>query len=558
MAQLRLPGLGPIVGHTTGSSSRIWVRAGSETDDGDHPGSGRRTIAVIGVVSRNGHEIDPMQTFYFRLRREFDRSGSINLGADTVDLGPETPDFRLEPDSEYVVKIGCLVLDDAFDDDDEFLSDDLLSRLPPASAWESDLHALDPRKSQAVFRTFPAEGTEPGTLSFLLGSCRYPGLLWKVRHSDRIFRPMCGLADAVENRPRFVLMVGDQVYADMFNRRLPFGRADTYQEFRKRYLTAFGSPNIRRLMQRLPTYMILDDHEIEDNWSQDRLRRSAHYQLFTIAIDAYLSYQWSHGPRTWGKRLYYRFDCGGFPFFVLDTRTQRFYEGKPGELSQNHLLGRPSHPGAPPGQLRRLLDWLDEQQQTRGNAPKFIVTSGVFVPNPMSARTAFAERSPEALGGSDTWAAFPNTRTAILRRIVDRGIQNVVFLSGDIHCCNVAEILFSGTPEAEQLRAFSVTSSAFYWPFPFADGEPSDFVHDSRARGQEDTYRFTSSDGTPLSMDYRALNFSQEDNFSQVTLDRETHRLRVRVRDRRGRIVKEEDAEGRQSELDARLELAEW
>ena len=80
-------------------------------------------------------------------------------------------------------------------------------------------------------------------------------------------------------------------------------------------------------MQRLSTYMILDDHEIEDNWSQDRMRRSAKHQLFTIAVDAYLSYQWSHGPRTWGRRLYYRFDCGGLPFFVFDTRTQRFIEG---------------------------------------------------------------------------------------------------------------------------------------------------------------------------------------------------------------------------------------
>ena len=25
----------------------------------------------------------------------------------------------------------------------------------------------------------------------------------------------------------------------------------------------------------------------------------------------------------YGKRLFYSFDCGGYPFFVLDTRTQR-------------------------------------------------------------------------------------------------------------------------------------------------------------------------------------------------------------------------------------------
>ena len=264
-------------------------------------------------------------------------------------------------------------------------------------------------------------------------------------------------------------MVGDQIYADMFN-RLPFGRADTYQEFRDRYLAAFGSPNIRRLMQRLPTYMILDDHEIEDNWSQDRLRRSARYQLFR----------------------------------------------------------------------------------------KFIVTSGVFVPNPMSARTYHARRNPEALANSDTWAGFPGTRAAILRKIVEAGIQNVVFLSGDIHCCNVAEIFVTGTPEAERIRSFSVTSSAFYWPFPFADGEPSDFVHDSRATGQEDTFRFEDTEGRELNMDYRARNFSQEDNFTHLTVDPATHALRVRVYDKRGRIVVEEDGAGRSVPLDAKLGLEPW
>ena len=550
MAALRLPGLGPIVGHTTDTTSRIWVRADPETDGGDHPGAGRRTMAAIGVLSKDGKALDPMPTAYFRLHREFDRSGSINLGADT--------DFTLEPDAEYEVRVGCLVLDDALDDDGQFESDELLRRLPRSAAWREDLRALDPAKAGAVVRTFPAEGQDGGRVSFLLGSCRYPGLLWKVRHSDRIFAPMARLADAREDRPRFVLMVGDQIYADLFNKIVPFGRADTYREFRDRYLTAFGSPNIRRLMQRLPTYMILDDHEIEDNWSQDRLRRSAAYQLFTIAVDAYLSYQWSHGPRTWGRRLYYRFECGGLPFFVLDTRTQRFIEGPKGDLARNNLLGRPTLPGAPPGQLQRLLDWLSEQQGARGNVPKFVVTSGVFVPNPMSTRTPMAETDPEALEKSDGWPAFPATRSAVLRRIVEDRVQNVVFLSGDIHCCNVAEIVLSGTPGAERIKAFSVTSSAFYWPFPFADGEPSDFVHDSRAEGQEDTFSFADSGGRELSMDYRAWNFSQEDNFSHLTVDRETAELRVRVHDKRGRPVEEEDGQGGKTRLNARLRLEAW
>lgn len=559
MAALRLPGLGPIVGHTTDTTSRVWVRADPETDDGDHPEASRRTMAAIGVLSKNGVALDPMPTAYFRLHREFDRSGSINLGEDPIQL-PEGTEFALEPDSEYELRVGCLVLDDALDDDAEFESDELLRRLPHSSAWRDDLRSLDPAKAGAVVRTFPADSQAPDRVSFLLGSCRYPGLLWKVRHSDRIFAPMARLAEAGAHadRPRFVLMVGDQIYADLFNKIVPFGRADTYREFRDRYLTAFGSSNIRRLMQRLPTYMILDDHEIEDNWSQDRLRRSAKYQLFTIAVDAYLSYQWSHGPRTWGRRLYYRFDCGGLPFFVLDTRTQRFIEGPKGDLARNNLLGRPTLPGAPPGQLQRLLEWLVKQQAARGNAPKFVVTSGVFVPSPMSARTGLAATDPEALERSDGWPAFPATRSAILRRIVDVGIQNVVFLSGDIHCCNVAEIMLSGTPEAERIKAFSVTSSAFYWPFPFADGEPSDFVHDSRAKGQEDTFRFQDSQGREVAMDYRAWNFSQEDNFSHLTVDREASELRVRVHDKRGEPVVEDDGQGGRVRLDAKLGLAPW
>jgi hypothetical protein len=73
---------------------------------------------------------------------------------------------------------------------------------------------------------------------------------------------------------------------------------------------------------------------------------------------------------------------------VLDTRTQRYKDDLPG-LHDNHMLGRPSlDPINHPGQLQRLLDWLTEQQDKRGNMPKVIVTSSVFVPNDMTERIA--------------------------------------------------------------------------------------------------------------------------------------------------------------------------
>ena len=549
MAKVRPPGMGPRVGHTTSTSCKIWVRAGSEADDGVSPDSEHRTVGVIALMRRNGRRNRRNVAEYFRLRREYDRTG-------VIDLGRDTPGLTLEPDTEYAFKVGYLLLDDPYDDDTGVGSDELVTRLPNTTAWRRDLKALDPRTSEAVFRTFP--DSEDAPVSFMMGSCRYPGLLWKKRHSDRIFRPMAALAKGEgEVRPNFTLMTGDQIYADKLNRRIPLGRAETYDEFRKRYMTAFNSPNFRELARHNAIYCGLDDHEIEDDWSRNRLHGRGSYHLFTVAIDAFMNYQWSSGPRTWGKNLHYTFECGGYPFFMLDTRTQRWYDERPGNLHDNHMLGRPTHRNAPPGQLQRLLDWLAEQQAERGNTPKFIVTPSVFVPNPMAARTVLAESDPEVLQKSSSWAAFPSTRAAILRHIVENRIQNVVFLSGDIHCCNVAEMYFTGG-RAEDLRVVSVTSSAFYWPFPFADGEPSDFVHDSSAGDQRDTFLFTLSDGEPVTMDYVAWNFSQEDNFTLVSLHPEISRMRVQVFDTRGNIVFPDDSVVDRFTPSQYMEMEQW
>ena len=111
----------------------------------------------------------------------------------------------------------------------------------------------------------------------------------------------------------------------------------------------------------------------------------------------------------------------------------------------------------------------------------------------------------------------------------------MVFLSGDIHCSNVAEIYFSGNKTVEKLKAFSVTSSAFYWPFWFADGEPSNYVHNSRR--QKDT--FVVDEKAKIKMDYRAYNFTQKDNFCRVDVDWTSRKMQVVAIDRRGRRIEQ-------------------
>ncbi|MFO1159724.1 MAG: alkaline phosphatase D family protein [Reyranellaceae bacterium] len=499
--------------------------------------------------------------YYFRLQREFDRTGTFVLGSDValgrheVDgLPPDQQDkpTELSPDTTYTVRMATFTLDDPLPDAESIDDAELAKYLPRIENLAPALMQMPAEQCEVTIRTFPDPATRQDKVSFLLGSCRYPGLMWKIKEADRIFGPMIEhFID--ETKPRFTLMVGDQIYADKFNRALPLGRADTYAEFQERYLTAYSSPNMRQLLRTAPTYMILDDHEIEDNWTQDRIKDSR--QLFNIAIGAYMSYQWSHGPRSYGRRLFYNFLCGGYPFFVLDTRTQR-YRNEEG-LNDNHLLGRPTLDPSHPGQLQILLDWLKEQQRERNNTPKFIVSSSVFCPNsidervePSTGEELLFHANAKRRNDSDSWPAFPQTRRTLLDAIVKHRIQNVVFLTGDIHCSNIASMDFTVGGNNPGIYAYDITSSAFYWPFPFADGDPNNYVHDSRLDGQRDPFPIEGGE-----MNYRSWAFTQEDNFCRIQIDKPGQVLRVRYYDRFGKML---DVVGPVSEGEQVLPLVPW
>jgi alkaline phosphatase D len=556
MSSLREPHLGPIVGHTTDRSCRLWIRAFDSADRKGDLADDRRTIGVLAVIGEGQGEgqkdfpVEERPVFYFRLRREYDRTGTFNLGVETS-LGKQGQPFPLKPDTIYRVRMATMSVDDPLPNEEDLDGALLAQRLPAREVWRAEFDRPPLEQHEATFRTFKTPAVVDSALSFLLGSCRYPGILFQEREADQIFAPMLREARGREGRAeaRFALMVGDQIYADLLNRFVPVGRADTFEEFQERYHAAFGSLAMRRLLRQLPSYMILDDHEIEDNWTQDRVSRDPGRSLYLNAIRAYLSYQWSHGPRTWDGPLYYTFECNGYPFFVLDTRTQR-YTDEDSSLADNHLLGRPALDPSEPSQLDRLLGWLTQQQAQRGRAPKFVVTASVFVPNDVATTKGDAKKLKD-----DSWPAFPETRRAVLGHILRGNIQNVVFLAGDIHCSNVAAMRFAGSPAAEALRAVSITSSAFYWPFPFADGNPADYVHDSTDPRTPDTFD-VSGDGR-ITMDYKAWNFTQEDNFCRIDVDQAGHRLVVHVFDWKGAHV-QKDLDGRKQNLISELDLAPW
>ena len=444
MNRLRSAHIGPIVGHVTHDTARIWIRADDPHDTASEFALNRRTVGIIALRPLSSRGFRKSRVHYFRLQRERSRTGAFTFG-ESKGIGDARSSAPLLASTEYEIRVGVFTVEDLDPEADTIENAALARELPNPAVWKDALLLLPRDSSSATFATGPDPSHELTDLAFLVGSCRYPGLSWwKKKQADLIFGPMMHEVSGQTGRTpaRMVLMVGDQIYADKLNRRIPIARADTFAEFQERYRTAFGSKRMRRLLRSVPTYMILDDHEIEDNWNEGRIRDESSRALFNLAMEAYMSYQWLHGPRNYGLRLFYDFNFHGYPFFVLDTRTQRYFD-ESSDLDENHLLGRPSLVSSEPSQLDLLLRWLVKQQKERGNVPKFIVSSSAFVPNRLSAREGRHGSADQVIKWkehTDSWPAFPTTRRTLLSHIVGNEVQNVVFLSGDIHCSNVAHL----------------------------------------------------------------------------------------------------------------------
>jgi alkaline phosphatase D len=454
--------VGPIVGYTKDTTSRLWGRGPDES-------SADQRIFGVARATSNGQLSARCQ---FKMTPKFDYTGVGVLTA-------------LAADTEYDYELGFV-------------------RGP--AEWESvpaDA-ALDwTRASRGRFRTCPLPGTA-APVSFVFGSCRYVLLKWILRwgeeSGDKAFRSILRQISDDGMRTDCLLMVGDQIYADDFKGIDPDDHLDEYLE---RYRVVFGQPYIRALMSRVPTYMILDDHEIRDGWTMDM--RPGREILYAAAMSAYQSYQVVHGPafevsgtaelaRT-PTRYWYTYEIGPARFFVLDTRNERYV----------HLAGTDPQIVSPT-QMSALVEWLSESPPA---SVKFVVSSVPVFPD---------DRSQV----SDKWAGFPRQRRELLEEIRRRGIRKVVFLSGDVHCSSWTELRCRTDPG---FRAYSVISSPFFFPGP--------------RLGEADRFDLSATIANPPNDFLIAAHgpVLGDDSFTRISLRADAAAMRVDVYDRKGGLL---------------------
>lgn len=266
-------------------------------------------------------------------------------------------------------------------------------------------------ESAGGFKTMPPPG-EPAVVTFAVGA---------DIHDVRI--PPVILNAIAEQSPLFALFLGDQIEVDSGLDLFDHFRAESSQDYEVVYRKVWANAEFRRFMARMPTFMMWDDHDIDDDWSTGKTG------VWPLAKEAFDTYVGRLNPApVRPDTLYYTFSAGGADFFVLDTRTFRSGNQKPDVVSKSMLGQR---------QKADLKAWLEESE-----APFKFIASSVWW-------NGFEQQASKRF---DAWDGFLMERNEIFKFIRDKEISGVVLLSGDAHASGVFRLApwglyeFSPTP----------------------------------------------------------------------------------------------------------------
>ena len=380
------PTIGPIIGHVTTDHARLFIR-GDRQDN---------ATVFAGIRYRPADTQQWSNGIFAKLSERRNMSEVFALN-------------NLSSDTEYEYQAGW------FSPMNPVHTQDSVAELP--LQWPREIYRLRTRSTAKHAR------------AYIVGSCRYlrmtAGIASLPQLGDRIFASINQLIEGAQPPISATLMTGDQIYVDDMNL---FAPDREYKDILSKYRAAFSQPNIKRLMSSTSTYMILDDHEIEDNWPANASKSDS--ALYRNAMAAYELYQASHSPvhplttngqinRAVLEHYWYQFSDGDIEWFVTDSRTRRNLSPE-----DRRILDE--------AQEHALLKWLI-------NSParvKFVVTSVMFYPD---------RKQPDG----DAWQAFPEQRLRILETLRTRRIKNVVFVSGDVHGSLTARLTHSEDPDFE-------------------------------------------------------------------------------------------------------------
>lgn len=423
--------IGPIVGHTTPSSFRV----------GGSCLNANSCIGVIRVRESESSQFLPIQMFQFS--SHYNDMGIVDVQS-------------LEADTTYSYEVGYVICD-TLEELNQAIDEDKL-------IWGAD---KTPDLNGQV-TTFP--DNDNATTRFIMGSCRDN----LGNKGEETFDNIYAYLDEIDEelRPTMLFMLGDQIYIDHAHLFDKYKFRPKIEDYFKEYDEAFGLYMFNKVTRQLPCYMMMDDHEVQNDWSLGKFQEDenkvkqqfnkntlenglrayeAHQAGFTTLIESpeqFIQQDFPSHPNAGDlndKKYWYTFSHGNSDFFFLDVRGDSEIKSKKYEAEHTTEPKIISNT-----QYDELCAWLNDGS----GKVKFIASSIPVFPD-----TRGKLGTPE-----DKWFLAAKQRVELLDYI--RTLDNrpkVVFLSGDVHISAVAQLTHEDDPT---FKVFNVISSAFHWFAP--------------------------------------------------------------------------------------------
>ncbi|MFW6597189.1 alkaline phosphatase D family protein [Propionibacteriaceae bacterium Y2011] len=283
--------------------------------------------------------------------------------------------------------------------------------------------------------TTPARGAAVNKTSFAFASCQnYP-----EGH-------FTAFADMATQDLDLVVHLGDYIYEGggggrIGRKHLPTHEINSLADYRLRYAQYHTDPDLQAAHAHAPWVVIMDDHEVENNWAGERSQPDSEPDqdpaVFRLRLEAAYRAYWENMPLRKASRpvgtqmqLYRRFHYGSLlQLDVLDTRRYRDYQlldcEEPCEARwdpERQMLGAE--------QEQWLLDgWssTDARWKVLGNQ--------VYMSD--SDHTA----GPGERYSTDTWANYAGARQRLFAGLAEREIENFVVVTGDAHRSVAGDLL---------------------------------------------------------------------------------------------------------------------
>jgi len=326
-----------------------------------------------------------------------------------------------------------------------------------------------------------------------------------------------------------VVFLGDYIYESSWGRNHvrsheapePF----TLAQYRNRYARYKSDPDLQRCHARFPWIVTWDDHEVSNDYADDRsekldptflARRAAAYQAYY----EHMPLRASSRPQGARMRLYGHYDFGRLArFYLLDDRQYRSYQacqpaGRGGSSTVEVCTER----------LQEDRTMLGAEQEAWLRA-RFADSAARW--NILAQQTPMAQLDRAVDGNSrfwtDGWDGYPAARRRLLSELIAHKVRNPIAIGGDIHANVVSDLKLDFDDPAAPIVAaeFCGTSITSQGPRQsFYDNRRARNPHVKLARSDKRGYTTVHLTAERAYVDLRALDDEKRADSPIATLAR--------------------------------------